>query len=123
MVFERGKLYSREMIHQVIGGGSRQTYLPTRGGLVLAAFLKRSLNPDAPEVILPGTGPLIEGNAEVLRRQRQPIPVFLKEADGWCYAGRYRASSRRPTADELTSQKRRSGRDDVTTVVWLEAID
>ena len=50
-MFEIGKEYSREDIHQVTGG-SKHAFLPVKGGKVVAARLRPDLNPHAPEVIL-----------------------------------------------------------------------
>ena len=50
-MFETGKEYSREDVHQVTGG-SKHAFLPVKGGKVVAARLRPDLNPHAPEVIL-----------------------------------------------------------------------
>ena len=49
-----GQSYTRQQIHDKVGGGSLQSYLPTRDGRVLCACLRLDTNPGAPEVILPG---------------------------------------------------------------------
>ena len=50
-MFETGKEYSREDVHQVTGG-SKHAFLPVKGGQVVAARLRPDLNRHAPEVIL-----------------------------------------------------------------------
>jgi hypothetical protein len=81
-VLTRGHHYSRQQIHDAVGGGSLQSYLPHKDGRVLCACLRIDTNPGAPEVILPGTGPGIEGAADLLERQNGAIPVFLKRGSG-----------------------------------------
>jgi hypothetical protein len=56
MVFVLGKKYSRNTIHEEVGGGSKQAYLLNIGGKVLCACLRLDTNPDAPKIILPGMG-------------------------------------------------------------------
>nr|WP_186132790.1 hypothetical protein [Burkholderia gladioli] len=50
-MFEIGKEYSREDIHRITGG-SKQAFLPVKGGKVVAARLRQDLNPRAPDVIV-----------------------------------------------------------------------
>lgn len=117
-----GQFYTRQEIHDLLGGGSLQSYLPTRDGVVLCACLRRDTNPDAPRVILPGTGPGIEEAARLLRRQGGAIPVFIKhEAGAWEYLGEYVVEDRRWTAEDISFHERRSRRTDITSVIWMRA--
>ncbi len=45
-MFEIGKEYSREDIHRITGG-SKEAFLPVKGGKVVAARLRQDLNPRA----------------------------------------------------------------------------
>lgn len=118
-MFERGVSYTREEIHARVGGSVR-SYLPHVGGRVVAACLRLDTNPDAPSVILVGTGEGIEHAAELLVAQRNPVPTFLKRAVGvWEYVGEYAATGSSQEATELAAQARRSGRDDITRVIYM----
>jgi hypothetical protein len=120
-VFERQKTDTREQIHAALGGNPR-AYLPVKGGRVVAGCFSPKLNPGAPEVILPGTGKQIEASAEVLARQAEPIPVFLKDATNrWRYVGDYRCVGLSRDKAEIEALAKKAGRDDVTCVLRLEA--
>lgn len=118
-MFTEGRDYTRDEIHAEIGG-STETYLPHRDGRILCACLDRDLNPDAPDIIIPGTGPMIEKTADMLRRQTGAIPVFIKRETGaWRYVGDFEVEPRRYTPADIEAQKKRSGRTDITRVIWL----
>jgi len=88
--FARFHPYTRREIADTLGGGV-QDYLPHHDGQVVCACLTPELNPEAPNVILAGTGPDIIRWAEVFAKQRDFVPVFLKRAtNAWQYVGRYR---------------------------------
>jgi hypothetical protein len=78
MNFTTTRTYSREQIRKHVRGGTRD-YLPHHKGVVVAACLTRSANPDAPDVILAGHGRDIYRWAVQLSKQTGPIPVFIKE--------------------------------------------
>ncbi|TDR76467.1 hypothetical protein [Paludibacterium purpuratum] len=89
-MFEKGKSYSREEIHLVVGG-NKQSYLPRKNGKVVAACLRQDLNPEAPAVILCGANPPERAAAGQLARQDGAIPVFIKESTTtWKYQGMFR---------------------------------
>ena len=86
-VFKKGCCYTRDEIHRECGG-SIQSYLPTVKGMVVVACFKKSkeMNPQAPDVILSGTGPIIEKTAKQLASQKSAVPTFLKkEVNKWEY--------------------------------------
>ena len=118
--FERGKVYSRATIQRVLGGGV-QDYLPHADGKVVAGCFSKDLNPQAPNVILPGTGPEIERWARVFAEQRTPVPVFIKQrSNEWYCMGNFRCV--RLADDDITIREHsaRADRDDVTMVLFLE---
>ncbi len=88
-IFIERNFYTRQHIHEKLGGGI-QSYLPTLNGNVVCACLSRTLNPRAPDVILVGSGTNVFKTAEILSRQTGPVPVFIKEAvNSWRYEGLY----------------------------------
>jgi hypothetical protein len=118
--FLRGREYSRKQISDVLGGGV-QDYLPHQDGVVVYGAFSKDLNPGAPNVILPGTGPEIERWAHVFAGQEHAIPVFLKrKSNVWYCMGDFRC--KRWSEDEATisEHSRAAGRDDVTMVLFLE---
>jgi hypothetical protein len=66
-------------------------YLLERNGSIVCACLHADKNPNAPEEIVVGSGPIQTRKAEMLASQSEAIPVFIKEAvDQWEYWGDYR---------------------------------
>ena len=91
MPFRLHETYSRLVIARELGG-SQVEYLPSVGGRVVCACLRRSKhNPDAPEIILAGKGSRVKQAAERLcERQQDPIPMFIKlRPNFWEYVGDY----------------------------------
>ena len=91
--FEKGRSYTRQQIHEALGG-SRREALPTKGGNVVCACLTRRMNPRAPDEIVIG------GAERALRRARSfaasgaAVPVFVRaRRGGWEYAGERRVRS------------------------------
>jgi hypothetical protein len=109
----------RGQIHARLGG-SVQWYLPTVEGRVVCACLKPKANPDAPDIILPGEGEVIERTADLLVSQRTSVPTFIKRSPRrWEYVGEFVAvrCSRDPL--EIAAQARRSGRNNITRVIHM----
>ena len=71
IMFETGKFYTWRDIRAEIGDDGKQWYLPTVNGTVVAGCFKRSpdTNPDAPDIVLPGNGPLIQQAARQFTAQ------------------------------------------------------
>lgn len=123
-MFTLGKEYTRNEIHAGVGG-SKQSYLPTKDGVVVAACLTLEYNPQAPRVILCGRGPLIERAGEMLALQRQSLPVFLKlGVNRWEYQGRFKVVASYTAGAEFTGHIAGSGRRtaDVSRVVVMEVV-
>ena len=107
--FERNRSYSRAEIHAALGG-SVQSYLPTVRGVVVAGCFRRDTNPDAPTVVLPGTGPIITSSAEAFAASRRAVPVFIKQSVGdWRFVGNYRVSRLSSDPAEISIHAKRAG--------------
>ena len=120
-----GRDYTRDEIHAYLGG-SKQSYLPSKDGEVVAACLTKKLNPQAPEVILCGVGKLIIQAGEALAKQRTSIPVFIKrEVNRWEYRGHYRVARSLISGSDFDHYVSGSGRpsSDVSRVIVLEAVE
>jgi transcriptional regulator with XRE-family HTH domain len=119
-MFELGTMYTRKKIADLVGGGDHESYLPNLNGRVLAACLRLDQNPGAPYIILPASGDRRERAAELLTRQREPVPMFLKRGtDEWEYIGDFVAQRCSRDREELAAQKRMSGRDDILMVIHM----
>ena len=121
MTFVVGWDYTRDEIRAEVGGGKGDA-LPHQNGRVVAGCFRRDLNPDAPDVILVGTGPNAQHWAEQFSRQVEPVPVFLKVGtDRWCHVGRYRVAERSREPDVVEEHAGMAGRRDVSQVLFLRA--
>ncbi|ABM96793.1 DUF6697 family protein [Methylibium petroleiphilum] len=123
-MFSVGHVYTRDEIGNQVGG-SKQTYLPTCGGMVVAACLTKDLNPLAPRVILCGTPPMVARAGDILARQTEAIPVFVKlDVNRWEYHGHFRPKASYTSGLEFERLVDGSGRarSDVTRAVVLEPI-
>src|SRR5262249_16678957 len=90
MAFTIGEFYTRQQIHEVLGGET-ETYLPQRGRRIVCGCFNKEMGPNAPAEILAGNKPLVVQKAETLIKQIEPIPVFLKRhSNKWEYMGEYR---------------------------------
>jgi hypothetical protein len=90
-VFVLGRKYTREEISKILGG-SEIDYLPTEKGKVVCGCFTLDHNPDAPNVVIPGTGSVIERRAKIFCEQKHPVPIFIKRhVNEWEYVGDYKA--------------------------------
>ena len=119
--FALRRLYTRREIADALGGGI-QDFLPHTDQRVVCACLVPEYNPDAPYVVLPGTGPDIIKWATVFAGQRDFIPVFVKRAtNAWQYVGRFRVSEKTTDRDQVTRWEAVSGRSgEISMVLFLE---
>lgn len=85
-------------------------YLTNARGKIVCGTFRRDLNPDAPDIVLPGGRKKHwEENAALLCKQQQPIPVFTKEAGlPWEYHGLYRGESHTRNSTEIAIHQQRA---------------
>jgi hypothetical protein len=118
--FERLKSYKRAFISERLGGG-HQDYLPHVDGRVTYGAFSLELNPQAPTIVLPGSGPEIEKWARAFAEQADPIPVFVKKrSNEWVYMGDFRCVELSEEPALIAEQARKTGRSDISMVLKLE---
>ena len=106
MRFEIGRHYTREQIHDALGGGLTE-FLPHRDGKVVAGCFNPALNPGAPDVVAVGPSPNAQRWAEAFAAQEEPVPVFLKDdVQRWRYVGDYRVERQVLDAEEISAHTR-----------------
>jgi len=121
-MFVERNFYTREYIHEKLGGGI-QSYLPTSNGRVVCACLSKSLNPRAPEVILVGLGKIVVKTAEILGHQTDPIPIFVKESsNSWRFEGEYVSEGFKTDTATIQKEIVNSGREHVAGVLYLKKV-
>lgn len=116
--------YSREHIASVLGG-NYQHYLPRAQGRITHGAFRTDTNPDAPHVVLTGTGPDIVDAASLLEHQGGTIPVFVRRAaSAWIYLGPRRLV--RVDTDPRVVHEHAVAADrvgEVSSVLWFEPPD
>jgi hypothetical protein len=121
-MFVLGEIYTRDQIHEELGG-SKQSYLPNVNGRVVAGCFTKEANPDAPDEILPGKGEEVERSAEMFARQGDAVPVFMKESvNQWKYVGDYVVEYISFDRDKLAEKEKVVGRP-VTSVLRLRRVN
>jgi hypothetical protein len=119
-MFNLGHYYTRQQIHDALGGGV-QDYLPHDYGRVVCGCFRKDTNPDAPNIILPGNGRDIQKWAEVFREQNYPIPIFIKkQVNAWEYVGDYQVEGWTSDSSEIAKHAKKSKRPDITSVLFLK---
>ncbi len=106
--FELDRVYTYDEIRKMTGAGSTQTYLLSNGKRIVAGCFDPEINPNAPNLVYPGPGPIIMSSAERVVLQRTPIPVFLKEDGGYRYQGDYLATALSREAHHIAEAKRQT---------------
>ncbi len=90
-VFFVGHKYTRKAISKILGG-SEVEYLPTENKRVVCGCFTLDHNPEAPNIIIPGTGKVIQREAKQFCEQDYPVPIFIKRrTNEWEYVGHYKA--------------------------------
>ncbi len=120
--FTIGRDYTRSEIHDAVGG-SKRACLPQKDGVVVAACLLKSFNPDAPHVMLCGVGPQLTAVSTRLSLQRVPVPVFVKVAvNRWRHEGWFVVAGTLLSGARFDRHVARSDRaaSDVSRVVLFE---
>lgn len=125
MPFDIGIRYTRDEIHDAVGGGSRVSYLPNKDGVILCACLTLEANPDAPHIILPGRGKEIERSAGIFckKNKNNAVPAFIKRnINQWEYVGNFIVEGDSTSQNEIHTYACRSGRTDITRVIYMKRV-
>mgnify|MGYP001163345183 FL=1 len=121
--FERGAVYTRLQIHDLLGGGV-QSYLPRRDGRVVCGCFTQTLNPTAPDVVLVGDRPHVIRDAKLFATQQYPVPVFIKHATNqWEYVGNYVVERYSTDPVELQQLRRKAKRPHAVGALFLKKIE
>ncbi len=112
-------LTTPELAEKLAGGDS---YIRTKDKIVKGLAITTELNPEAPEVIVVGSGTRIKANARLFLEQQEYVPVYLKQAvNAWKFLGKYKAD--RYSQDPKVIEKHRQHRptEDVDGILFLSA--
>jgi hypothetical protein len=116
-------LTTRELAEATAGGDS---YIRTKNGEIRGLALNRDYNPDAPEVIVFGSGPEVKRRAELLLKSGVAVPTYVKKGtDVWLYVGEFRArdiSYDKAMVEKYGSRRRRRYAEQSFGVLFMEAV-
>ena len=120
--FTVGWKYSRKEIAATLGGSDIE-YLPTVNDRVVCGCFNLEYDPQAPNIILPGTGRVIQREARLFCGQDYPVPIFIKrKVNEWEYVGDYKAKSH--STDPATIAAHHKGSvtplKEITRVIFLQ---
>jgi hypothetical protein len=122
-LFVLGRKYSRKQIKAVLGGNEIE-YLPTQDGRVVCGCFTPDHNPEAPDIVIPGNGPVVRREAKQFCAQDWPVPIFIRRrANEWEYVGHYKAErfSTDPADIALHHKDSITPLNQVTRVIFLKA--
>lgn len=115
-------MYSRKEINAELGG-SQIEYLPTEDKRIVCGCFTLEHNPEAPRIIIPGTGRMIESAAKRFCGQDYPVPIFIKRrVNEWEYVGYYKVESYSADPAEIAAHHKGSitPLNQVTSVIYLK---
>lgn len=118
-----GQFYRWRELRSVLGFQPRGYLTQNDQGTVRCGCFRLDYNPDAPDIVLPGTDEFIVRQALEFHAQQSFVPMFVKGSDfGWEYCGRYRAETITRNEVEITLHEQRAKRRDmaVSMVLFLE---
>lgn len=124
MSLVKGQHYTWSQVLEATGAdGLPPYYLPHIGNEVVAACVTRERNPDAPDVILAGNGPLIKEFADNLCSQTNAIPICVKSGDReWLCCGHFKLRRHSTSAQEIADHSAAARRTDVCKILFLEEV-
>jgi hypothetical protein len=118
---ELGRRYTRREIHDLVGGGDLESYLPHKARRVLCGCFDREMNLAAPFEIDFGDPPEVQRYAALAAEQSSVIPVFLKDdVNSWEYCGRFRPYRTSTNLEDVARAKER--RADAVGILFLEEV-
>ncbi len=123
--FAPGQTYSRAKICRVLGGDEKESLPHEHGRIVCGCFNPRR-HPEAPDIIMVGTGYIVQRNAKIFCAQQQPVPVFIRRDDKkWEYAGHYKAERFTTNRKETAAHHKGSiiPLNELTRVIFLKRLD
>lgn len=121
--FEIGQPYTRNQIHEVLGGDKSSSF-PQRHKRIVCGCFSLERNPQAPQVILIEDKAKVVEKLHLLLSQNESIPVFVKRfSSHWVYQGYFRVLNYSTNEQEVEEMKKISLRDNIVAVLHLEKAD
>lgn len=114
------KAFTTEEVARLLAGG--YSFIRTKNNIVLGLAITYDKNPEGPEVIVVGRGPILEKKALLLEEQKCHVPVYVKKAvNCWIYLGKYRAIKYDTTKETIERHRKKRPRKDISGILFLSA--
>ncbi|MBK9153420.1 MAG: DUF3883 domain-containing protein [Chloracidobacterium sp.] len=111
-----------DQLATLLAGGD--DYIRTKRNVVKGLALTRTLNPDAPEVVVFGKGPRVVRRAKLFLESGLTVPAYIKRTtNSWEYLGQYRAIEIRTDKEALRHFGRTRKPDTVAGALILQRMD
>jgi hypothetical protein len=112
-------LTTAELAEKLAGGDS---YIRTTNNVVKGVAITTDKNPEAPEVIVVGTGVRIKVNARLFLEQKEYLPVYIKQSvNAWKYLGKYKADSYSQDSKIIEKHRKHRPVEGVDGILFLSA--
>jgi len=113
------KLYTAEEVEKLTAGG--RSYIRTKDNVVVGLAITKQKNPEAPNIVVVGDGPTIMKNAQLLVKQNEYVPTYLKlGSNQWLYKGEYRVVNYSNKSSDIEKHRKHRPRNKVTSILFLE---
>lgn len=114
-----GDIFTRDQLSICVGAGGDSCFLHKQK-TVVAIAMNPELNPDAPEILLVGKGPMKERYAAALLASGDVVPTFIKrDVNQWEYMGEFKAEKIEHDKDLISEHSKISRRNDIWGVMFL----
>lgn len=114
--------FTTDEIAQKLAGGD--SYIRTKNKEVKGLAITTDLNPEAPEVIVVGTGPRIKENARLYLESKIYVPVYIKQSvNKWKYMGEYKAVSYAQDSETIEKHRATRPKNSVDGILFLSSKD
>ena len=109
---------TKELGKLLAGGDS---YIRTKNGEVKGLAINFDKNPDAPEIIVIGDGPIIIKNAQLLLASNKYVPLYIKQkVNSWNYVGLFRAKEIKTDLASINRYRKHRDKDHIYGILFLE---
>lgn len=113
------KTITTQELAKLTAGGD--DYIRTKLNVVKGLALRMDLNPDAPDAVVFGKGPRVEGRARLFLESGAVVPAYVKRGvNKWEYLGLFRATEIRYDKATIESHLGNRKPEDVAGVLFLE---
>ena len=110
---------TKELAELLAGGDS---YIRTKDNIVKGLAITTKKNPEAPEIIVVGTGPVIVKNAKLFLESKTYVPVYVKQdTNKWKFMGNYKADSYNQDSQIVEQYRRHRNATDVDGILFLSS--